>query len=249
MFSKHKGQKDGLQCQCKKCFLVAYKRYKNSIRGTLNRKYHSMKYRCGDPSHPSYQNYGGRGIKCLFTSPEEFIDYVTDKLKVDPRELETDRIDNNGHYEPGNIRFVTHRKNSSNRRKKLPDERLITKKGEEVYRCRHHDFECLTTEQTAQKLNISIRQVNKRLACLRANSPQLFPILSQEQANVWSQWFDGGLTCVEIAAGRGVTPRSIQAQLQRIKRKMNYDEKVNSRAHKTVSFDIGVDETKIKQKF
>lgn len=33
-----------------------------------------------------------------------------------PRALEIDRIDNNGHYAEGNIRFVTHVKNNRNKR-------------------------------------------------------------------------------------------------------------------------------------
>lgn len=43
------------------------------------------------------------------------MNYVVDILKVDPRGFDIDRIDNNGHYEKGNIRFVTHKENCNNR--------------------------------------------------------------------------------------------------------------------------------------
>ena len=41
--------------------------------------------------------------------------YVIDELRVDPRGLQIDRIDNDGHYEKGNIRFVTCVENNNNR--------------------------------------------------------------------------------------------------------------------------------------
>ncbi len=47
---------------------------------------------------------------------DEFRDYVTGVLGVDPRGLQCDRIDNEGHYERGNIRFVTAKENSHSRR-------------------------------------------------------------------------------------------------------------------------------------
>jgi hypothetical protein len=72
-----------------------------------------MKRRCINPECRAYKWYGGRGIKCLFTS-NEFVSYVMDELKVDPRRLECDRIDNDGNYERGNIRFVTHEVNMQN---------------------------------------------------------------------------------------------------------------------------------------
>ena len=75
-----------------------------------------MKERCSNPKRKAYERYGGRGIKCLFNSPDEFINYVINELQIDPRGLQIDRINNNGHYEPGNIRFVTSKINNNNRR-------------------------------------------------------------------------------------------------------------------------------------
>jgi len=94
------------------------KRYYSTIHGYLKRIYNGMKRRCTNSNVHNYERYGGRGIECRFTS-DEFRDYVTNVLKVDPRGLQIDRINNNGNYEPGNIRFVTAKENCNNRRKRI----------------------------------------------------------------------------------------------------------------------------------
>ncbi len=90
--------------------------YHKTINGRLRRCFGCMKRRCENPKSAKYKDYGGRGIKIKFTSSDEFVDYVINVLKVDPRGLQIDRIDNNGHYEPGNIRFTTSKVNNNNKR-------------------------------------------------------------------------------------------------------------------------------------
>jgi hypothetical protein len=69
--------------------------------------------RCRDPNIPDYRNYGGRGIEFRFKSFEEF--YA--ELGPRPSARHTlDRVDNNGHYAPGNVRWATYRGNLANRR-------------------------------------------------------------------------------------------------------------------------------------
>lgn len=89
--------------------------YYATVNGHLRHIFSNMRQRCENPAHRGYNRYGGRGIKCLFASAEELIDYVVNTLKVDPRGLDCDRTDNDGHYEPGNIRFITHKENCNNR--------------------------------------------------------------------------------------------------------------------------------------
>ena len=130
-FHKDHIAKSGLQSQCKKCRCDGQREYQRSeVGNTYHKKYRqqyyftidgylrfifgSMKQRCSDPKAHNYHRYGGRGIKVCFTS-DEFVDYVMNKLQVDPRGLTIDRIDNNGNYEPGNIRFVTAKINQQNR--------------------------------------------------------------------------------------------------------------------------------------
>ncbi len=88
------------------------KRYLATINGYLRRLYSRMKQRCENPNDGSYQYYGGRGIEVRFTA-DEFVDYVVNILKQDPRGLSIDRIDSDGHYEPGNIWFCTMAQNNS----------------------------------------------------------------------------------------------------------------------------------------
>ncbi|KKK52272.1 hypothetical protein LCGC14_3106590 [marine sediment metagenome] len=144
-FNKCRSTKDGLQGSCRECYReyqqknraritqyqrgyrkrnqdrgqVAWEKYYNTIAGRLRQVFNDIKQRCDNPNCESFENYGGRGIKNKFGSLDEFRDYVTNELKVDPRGLQVDRIDNDGHYEKGNIRFVTAKVNMNNRRKKV----------------------------------------------------------------------------------------------------------------------------------
>lgn len=92
------------------------KKYRGTIRGHLCRVFHGMNQRCNSSDHPTFKNYGGRGIRNRFGSSAGFVEYVISTLQVDPRGLQIDRINNNGHYEKGNIRFVTCKENLNNRR-------------------------------------------------------------------------------------------------------------------------------------
>ena len=92
-----------------------YQKRNATIEGHLGYVYHDIVKRCTKSGDKDYCRYGGRGIQCLFSSRQEFIDYVINDLQIDPRGLDCDRIDNDGDYERGNIRFVTHQENCKNR--------------------------------------------------------------------------------------------------------------------------------------
>lgn len=76
--------------------------------------YRAAKKRCHNPSHDSYKYYGGRGIKFLFKSFEEFL--VALGPKPSPKHS-VDRINNDGHYEPSNVRWATASEQQANRHK------------------------------------------------------------------------------------------------------------------------------------
>lgn len=74
--------------------------------------YLAAKRRCTDPRIIGYKNYGGRGIKFLFASFEQFFAEVGHR----PHGETIDRIDVNGHYEPGNIKWSTRLEQRLNQR-------------------------------------------------------------------------------------------------------------------------------------
>lgn len=79
----------------------------------------SMLRRCQVPTRKDYKNYGGRGIR-VCKRWEEFDLYLADVMaEIGPKpgsEYSIDRIDNEGNYEPGNIRWATPKQQVNNRR-------------------------------------------------------------------------------------------------------------------------------------
>lgn len=79
----------------------------------LERRAGAMRYRCLSPKAKSWPRYGGRGIEFRFSSALECALWVQENLGLD-KAKELDRIDNNGHYEAGNLRYATKSQNLRN---------------------------------------------------------------------------------------------------------------------------------------
>ncbi len=72
--------------------------------------------RCRSPKSSSFSNYGGRGIEFRFADFKHFLRVLGQR----PKGTTLDRFpDVNGHYEPGNVRWATHRQQTANRRPEL----------------------------------------------------------------------------------------------------------------------------------
>ena len=80
----------------------------------LYRKWASIKERCTNPNYKFWNRYGGRGISMCeewINDPQAFYAFMGDKPFPD---AEVDRIDNNGNYEPSNVRWATRKENCRN---------------------------------------------------------------------------------------------------------------------------------------
>ena len=85
----------------------------------LDRRLTAAKRRCENPKDPAYHHYGGRGIRFDFPSVTEAGLYLISKFGIPDRTMELDRIDTNGDYAPGNLRFADHRTNCVNQRRSV----------------------------------------------------------------------------------------------------------------------------------
>lgn len=114
-------------------------------------EYNNMKKRCYDEHSHNYKYYGGRGIKVCdrwLDDIHNFYDDVSELPNYKKEGYTLDRINNNGDYEPNNVRWSTNKEQSNNRRSNILYE---------------YDGEMHTLQEIADITGISRSTLNNRL--------------------------------------------------------------------------------------
>lgn len=106
----------------------------------------NMIQRCTNPKCRVYSDYGGRGIRVHESWVHSFQAFYN-HIGPRPERYSLDRIDNNGHYEPGNVRWSPRSIQGRNRRSCL----RIT-----------HNGETLTAIEWSDRLGISANTIRCR---------------------------------------------------------------------------------------
>lgn len=78
----------------------------------LANRYYAILSRCREGGH---DRYAGRGIRCEFRDVYHFVEYALGLPNCDQSGYQIDRVDNDGNYAEGNLRFVTASVNNRNK--------------------------------------------------------------------------------------------------------------------------------------
>lgn len=99
--------------------------------------------RCTNPKNPAFHHYGGRGIQVCERWRSSFAAFIEDVGRRPAPGMQLDRINNNGNYEPGNVRWIDRDSNMKNRvfisRKEAEYLRTSTARYEALYGPLHED--------------------------------------------------------------------------------------------------------------
>lgn len=134
-------------CGCIKRESIAKVNYKHGMKDTpIHRIWWAMMQRCHDKNSQAYPRYGGRGIN-VCARWQEFAAFYAD-MGDRPAGMSLERINNDGDYEPGNVRWASSKDQANNRR----SNRFI-----------EHNGERLTVAQWAAKSGVPMGTLWSRL--------------------------------------------------------------------------------------
>jgi hypothetical protein len=82
----------------------------------------NMMTRCYNPKFKQFKDYGGRGIYVCerWRNPQLFIEDIERLIGPRPEGMTLDRIDNDGPYAPGKVKWSTQQEQVRNSRRCLP---------------------------------------------------------------------------------------------------------------------------------
>lgn len=104
--------------KCRSCFAIRSKFPQRIVHVAYN-----AIDRCTNKKHKRYPDWGGRGIvvfRAWLSDINSFCSYMMSLSGACDDSLVLDRINNDGNYEPGNLRWVTRSQSQKNQRKCKP---------------------------------------------------------------------------------------------------------------------------------
>lgn len=87
------------------------------VNSKLYKTWAAIKQRCLNAKNDAFADYGGRGITICKRWADDFAAFVADVGQPPSPRLTLDRVNNDGNYEPGNVRWATYKEQANNRRK------------------------------------------------------------------------------------------------------------------------------------
>lgn len=179
---------------------VARSKTHGMSRTKVHRIWSGMKQRCFHVSDNAYSHYGGRGITICDEWRDDFVafyDYVSKLEHFGEEGYSLDRINNEGNYEPGNVRWATVKQQARNRR----TSHTVEINGEKV-----------TVTEIASRAGVGRTTVNRRLAKGEVGE-QLFrpPICQSHIIEINGKTMPLG----DVARLAGVTRKTIYDRLAR----------------------------------
>lgn len=99
------------------CVALEYRTKHKAWNTKVYKCWDNMKSRCLNPKATGYAHWGGRGITVYSAWVHDFkafYDYVSQLEHFGERGYSLDRINNNGNYEPNNLRWATKREQARN---------------------------------------------------------------------------------------------------------------------------------------
>jgi hypothetical protein len=108
------GLKSGRVASCG-CGRIKHGHTRKYAHHPLHNAWVVMRNRCENPRRHDFYRYGGRGIR-VCERWSSFVDFLADVGERPAKGLSLDRINNDGDYEPGNVRWATAKQQMANRR-------------------------------------------------------------------------------------------------------------------------------------
>lgn len=181
------------------------KNHKHKLSGTtIYHTWQGMKNRCYNSNNNSYLRYGGRGIKVFeewVDDFQKFYDYVSQLPHFGENGYSLDRINNNGNYEPNNLRWADSVTQCRNRSSNI----IVEYKGEKM-----------TATEAAEKIGIDSKLLLGRIK-KQVSDKNIFRVSGKNEKYLVE--FDGKIyTFKEIAEITGTTKAAIYQRYRAGKR-------------------------------